>query len=278
MEIITAEATHHDELRCFVGIRDSKTIDGQDEISPGRNSSRVNTVNIKAASNEETEIQRSQHRPKPSSDQSKPKTSSQDTVKFVSVSSSEIPVTQPCKTVIIERSPNTDSRQRLLVEVKSTVYPKEKQLFYQDSQTMTKEGTRPSEGGNKESFESIPTPPSYQEALKRRSISSSENTSNRGSSFSSQQQTFQPDLKDGEWRKDMDVLRTMSTSSRFSLDSLMMSPDAMPFSRDAFGRLSMSERKGRAHLDATKSDFYSRLKKSKSLENVHSSKLYDISF
>ncbi|XP_065052924.1 partitioning defective 3 homolog isoform X2 [Rhopilema esculentum] len=253
-----------------IGIRDSKTIDGQDEVSPGRNSSRFNTVNIKPASNEDTEIQRSQHRPKPHSDQIKQKTSSQDTVKFVSVSSSEIPVTQPCKTVIIERSPNTDSRQRLLVEVKSTVYPKEKQSFYQDGQTMVKEGTRHSDGDNKESFESIPTPPSYQEALKRRSISSSDNASNRGSSFSSQQQPFQPDLEDGEWRKDMDLLRTMSTSSRFSLDSLMMSPDAMPFSRDAFGRLSMSERKGRAHLDATKSDFYSRLKKSKSLENVHS--------
>ncbi len=102
-------------------------------------------------------------------------------------------------------------------------------------------------------------PPSYEETIKSRSSSNSESS------------TKYPLSKKEEFRlSDSDLLRTMSTSSRFSVDSLMISPDALPFERDAFGRLSMSERKGRAHLDATKSDFYSKMKKYKSLEDISS--------
>ena len=60
----------------------------------------------------------------------------------------------------------------------------------------------------------------------------------------------------------------MSIVSQSSLDSVMVGPDKIPFSRDAFGRSSMSERKGRAHIDATKSELYNKLKKFKSMEEL----------
>lgn len=212
--------------------------------------------------------------------------SAAETVKFVSVSSSEIPVTQPCKPVMIDRSANLDSERRQLVEVKSRVFPKEKEYFYQ-SKTDTVESVS-DESSNWSA--TVLAPPSYHETLKRRSTSSSDTGSYIGSFKGSQTKSvaneervadqdsyaIKPKYLTDDNLDDADLIRTMSTSSRFSVDSLMMSPDTMPFSRDAFGRLSMSERKGRAHLDATKSTLYSKLKKSKSLENVHSGKTFDI--
>ena len=208
--------------------------------------------------------------------------SAPESVKFVSVSSSEIPVTQPSKPIMINRTLNEDTQRRQLVEVKATVFPTQKEFFYQNKSST--ELPPADETSNWPA--AVPYPPSYNETLKRMSTSSSDTGSNRGSQRSFQLKdapTEQANGKSNLVRKggyliddtldDTDLIRTMSTSSRFSIDSLMMSPEAMPFSRDAFGRLSMSERKGRAHLDATKSTWYSKLKKSKSLENVHSGML-----
>jgi len=204
-----------------------------------------------------------------------------DTVKFVSISSSEIPRKQPSRPVAIEKSSAGDPKYRQLVEVKSTVFPKQKEFFYQNSRYPEPENLATDENSNLSS--KIHNPPSYNEALKRLSISSSETSSNKSSqkNFPSMDTMINPtsEMSVPEMRPkyliddaidSADFIRTMSTSSRFSLDSLVLSPEAMPFSRDAFGRLSMSERKGRAHLDATKSTLYTKLKKSKSLENVHS--------
>ena len=208
--------------------------------------------------------------------------SAPDTVKFVSVSSSEIPPTQPCRPVVIDRSLNVDHRRRQLVEIKSTIFPKQKEFFYQTDQSREPDAAVTDENFNLSV--KVQNPPSYNEALKRLSISSSETSSTKSSqkNFSSRDLTIEPaDVSGMEGKQryliddtldNADLIRTVSTSSRFSIDSLMLSPDAMPFSRDAFGRLSMSERKGRAHLDATKSTLYSKLKKSKSLENVFSGK------
>lgn len=192
--------------------------------------------------------------------------------KFVSVSSSEIPVTQPSKTVIIQRSPSLEMKTRKLVEVKSAVFPKEKELFYQAQPAHIPSTPKQEEIHTIPPSEESLSPPSYAETLKRRSTSSSDTGSNRSSQRTMTSSIQAPlQYKNEDPLSDTELLRTMSTSSRFSLDSLVISPDSMPFARDAFGRTSMSERKGRAHLDATKSDFYSKLKKSKSLENVHSS-------
>ena len=182
---------------------------------------------------------------------------------------------------MIDRSSNVDSKRRQLVEVKSTVFPKQKEFFYQDSHLTEPESLLTDENFNMPS--KIQVPPSYKETLKRLSVSSSETSSSKSSqkNFPSRELPIGPgsDLSSTEGKSryliddtidDADLIRTVSTSSRFSIDSLMLSPDSMPFSRDAFGRLSMSERKGRAHLDATKSTLYTKLKKSKSLENVHS--------
>ena len=65
-----------------------------------------------------------------------------------------------------------------------------------------------------------------------------------------------------------ELTRTESAVSQSSLDSMFVGPNKIPFSRDGFGRSSMSERKGRAHIDATKSNFYLRLKKYKSMEEL----------
>ncbi len=168
--------------------------------------------------------------------------------KVVSVSSVEIPITQPSRTVIVDRTPSIEKRSE--ITHKTSVFPTEKDLFFQK---------KPSPS-DPPSYAILP--PSYEETIESRSNSLSDSSS-------------KPSLsKKEEFRlSDTDLLRTMSTSSRFSVDSLMMSPDAMPFERDAFGRLSMSERKGRAHLDATKSDFFSKMKKYKSMEDISFSKL-----
>ena len=200
----------------------------------------------------------------------KSRSSMSESGKFVSVSSSEIPVTQPSKTILIQRSPNLEVKTGKLVEVKSAVFPKEKELFYQAQPTHIPSTSKQEEIHTIPPSEESLSPPSYAETLKRRSTSSSDTGSNRSSQRTMTCNSQAPSQYKNEDRlSDSELLRTMSTSSRFSLDSLVISPDSMPFARDAFGRTSMSERKGRAHLDATKSDFYSKLKKSKSLENVH---------
>ena len=212
-----------------------------------------------------------------------------DAVKSVSVSSSEIPRRQPSRPVVIEKPSIGDPKRRQLVEIKSTVFPKQKEFFYQNSRHPESENPATDENSNLSS--KIHNPPSYNEALKRLSISSSETSSNKSSqkNFPSMDTTINPasEISFPEMRPkyliddatdNADLIRTMSTSSRFSVDSLVFSPEAMPFSRDAFGRLSMSERKGRAHLDATKSTLYTKLKKSKSLENVYSGESRCVSY
>ena len=67
---------------------------------------------------------------------------------------------------------------------------------------------------------------------------------------------------------DNETARSLSMASQTSLDSVLVGPNQIPFSRDAFGRSSISERKGRAHIDATKSEFYNKLKKFKSMEEL----------
>ncbi|XP_065667174.1 partitioning defective 3 homolog isoform X7 [Hydra vulgaris] len=70
----------------------------------------------------------------------------------------------------------------------------------------------------------------------------------------------------------------MSIVSQSSLESFMVGPDKIPFSRHAFGRSSMSERKGRAHIDATKSELYNKLKKFKSMEELRASRMLEMDF
>lgn len=62
------------------------------------------------------------------------------------------------------------------------------------------------------------------------------------------------------------MTRGISTVSQSSIDSILI--DSKGFTRDGPGRLSMSEKKGRAHIDATKSRFYNKLKKFKSMEEL----------
>ena len=191
------------------------------------------------------------------------KTSSQSSGEVVSISSNELPVTKPSKTVLIEKSPSMEQKKGQIVEVRSTVFPKDKDLFFQTNSS------------------SISNPPSYAETI--RSISSSVSDSSSQVTIASQPLPLSAGQHQPMYRRaeefrlsDTDLLRSMSTSSRFSVDSLMVSPTSAPFERDAFGRLSMSERKGRAHLDATKSDFYSKMKKYKSMEDISFSKSKDI--
>eukprot|EP00794_Sanderia_malayensis_P003245 gene3245-3726_t len=196
--------------------------------------------------------------------------------KVVSVSSVEIPITQPSRTVLINRTPSTEkkaigrmpSKERATAATtnatlsKHPVFSTEKDLFFQ--QPTTKPPKYQDSSIDPPSYANLP-PPLYEEAMGSRSNSTSDSAS------SSKRSTLNGNNnKDSELRhSDADFIpRTMSTSSRFSLDSLMMSPDTLPFSRDAFGRLSISERKGRAHLDATKSDFYYKMKKYKSMEDI----------
>lgn len=68
-----------------------------------------------------------------------------------------------------------------------------------------------------------------------------------------------------------EMFRTASIASQFSLDSMLGGPNNLPFSRDGFGRLSISEKKGRGQLDAKKSAFYNKLKKFKSMEELRPS-------
>lgn len=62
--------------------------------------------------------------------------------------------------------------------------------------------------------------------------------------------------------------REISTCSHLSLDSILFDNHKFQFTRDGPGRLSMSEKKGRGQLDATKSKFYNKLKKFKSMEEL----------
>lgn len=74
---------------------------------------------------------------------------------------------------------------------------------------------------------------------------------------------------DGEF-SDNEMFRTSSLASQLSLDSILYGPNN-PFARDGFGRLSISEKKGRGQLDAKKSAFYNKLKKFKSMEELRPS-------
>ena len=164
----------------------------------------------------------------------------------VSVSSTEIPLKQTSKPVIIDKNNDSPGSGKKHI-VRASILPKDTVMFFDKSQLPN-------------------VPPSYEEAMQRvGSISEKiSKTLDSGKRLTSVSSNNHP-LLDPE---EQELLRTMSVSSQWSVDSLMISPDKIPFQRDAFGRLSMSERKGRAHLDATKSDFYSKMKKFKSMEDI----------
>lgn len=76
---------------------------------------------------------------------------------------------------------------------------------------------------------------------------------------------------------DNEIFRSNTLASQCSLDSILHG--SYQFSRDGFGRLSISEKKGRGHIDATQSQFYNKLKKFKSMEELRPSSSHDeISF
>jgi len=122
--------------------------------------------------------------------------------------------------------------------------------------------------------------PTYEEALQRNTSLSRSSTSSsthsqknlRGSGRRYQGDMQFESLPDKMSAKDMSMRdsekRHSLDASQTSLDTLLMGPSHMPFSRDAFGRLSMSEKKGRAQLDANKSNLYNKLKKYKSMEEI----------
>ena len=74
-----------------------------------------------------------------------------------------------------------------------------------------------------------------------------------------------------------EIFRSNTLASQCSLDSILHG--SYQFSRDGFGRLSISEKKGRGHIDATQSQFYNKLKKFKSMEELRPASSHDeISF
>lgn len=74
-----------------------------------------------------------------------------------------------------------------------------------------------------------------------------------------------------------EIFRSNTLASQCSLDSILHG--SFQFSRDGFGRLSISEKKGRGHIDATQSQFYNKLKKFKSMEELRPASSHDeISF
>ena len=70
-----------------------------------------------------------------------------------------------------------------------------------------------------------------------------------------------------------EIFRSNTLASQCSLDSILHG--SFQFSRDGFGRLSISEKKGRGHIDATQSQFYNKLKKFKSMEELRPSSSHD---
>jgi len=80
---------------------------------------------------------------------------------------------------------------------------------------------------------------------------------------------FTPD----EDLSETEIFRSNTLASQSSLDSILMG--SYQFSRDGFGRLSISEKKGRGHLDATQSQFYNKLKKFKSMEELRPSSSHE---
>ena len=70
-----------------------------------------------------------------------------------------------------------------------------------------------------------------------------------------------------------EISRSNTLASQCSLDSILHG--SFQFSRDGFGRLSISEKKGRGHIDATESQFYNKLKKFKSMEELRPASSHD---
>lgn len=172
------------------------------------------------------------------------------------------------------------------VSVSSQDLPEIQKSIYFDSNT-----AKPPRSGSLRSNKVLP--PSYEEAIQRKNSTASSHSGN-----SVRKETL-PDLPKFQILPDKmsnipqedyhrrtrsnienrsssydelntlgELTRTESAVSQSSLDSMFVGPNKIPFSRDGFGRSSMSERKGRAHIDATKSNFYLRLKKYKSMEEL----------
>lgn len=68
---------------------------------------------------------------------------------------------------------------------------------------------------------------------------------------------------------DHEIFRCNTLASQSSLDSILAT--SYQFSRDGFGRLSISEKKGRGQIDAKQSQFYNKLKKCKSMGELRPS-------
>lgn len=186
----------------------------------------------------------------------------------VSVSSGEIPIIQKSTPVYIESGNN-----RYNVDVRSSMNEKhrilpsyEEALYCRDTNS-----SNSSQSSRTETLKSDTTKfkllPDKTSIPKEEKILSSH--FEKSLSLDSRTHGSVNDLKDPE------LYKSMSIASQSSLDSILVGPNQIPFSRHAFGRSSISERKGRAHIDATKSDFYNKLKKFKSMEELRGSKMLD---
>ncbi|XP_066921548.1 partitioning defective protein 3-like isoform X4 [Clytia hemisphaerica] len=78
---------------------------------------------------------------------------------------------------------------------------------------------------------------------------------------------------DGGDLSETEIFRSNTLASQCSLDSILHG--SYQFSRDGFGRLSISEKKGRGHLDAKQSQFYNKIKRFRSMEELRPSSSHE---
>ncbi|XP_057292998.1 partitioning defective 3 homolog isoform X2 [Hydractinia symbiolongicarpus] len=188
----------------------------------------------------------------------------------VSVSSGEIPIIQKSTPVYIESGNN-----RYNVDVRSSMNEKHRILpSYEEA--LHRRDTNSSNSSQSSRTETVKSDSTKFKLLPdKTSIPKEEKLLSshfeKSLSLDSRTHGSMNDLKDPEH----ELYKSMSIASQSSLDSILVGPNQIPFSRHAFGRSSISERKGRAHIDATKSDFYNKLKKFKSMEELRGSKMLD---